>query len=374
MPRRAETTEPERLSALIGDVYECALDPSRWDDTLTKFVATFSPPNWDVAMLVWEGLGKPGIRWVGTTGVVAHARQGYEMVFAGRNVWSQHVGMKPLGQVFDSDELVSRQAFLQSDLYQRFLKTWGIELALITLFERTSDEVLGLVVAGPPDQPIDGLSRGMRLIAPHIQRTVRISYGLAEAKLRAAGAEAMLNLGHVAVVALTQEMGTVSHNERAAELQAKGLLRFAHGKFSFSDPDAQHRLAALTLQTIPASDAFRIEDEAGNSFAVLAMTIKPQREGVLGGWVEGAGLLVSISTPHATPLMEAGRLRAWYDLTASEARLATMIADGKNLSEYAENRGVSVEAARFLLKGVFRKTGAESQAQLAALVNRLPQG
>lgn len=374
MPRRAATTEPERLSALIGDVYECALDPSRWDDTLTKFVATFSPPNWDVAMLVWEGLGRPGIRWVGTTGVVAHARQGYELVFAGRNVWSQHVGQKPLGQVFDSDSLVSRQAFLQSDLYQKFLRTWGIELALIVLFERAADEVLGLVVAGPPDQPVDGLSRGMRLIAPHIQRTVRISHGLAEAKLRAAGAEAMLNLGHVAVVALTRDMDIVSQNARAAELQAKGLIRFAHGKFAFAETDAQQRLAALAGQDSPASDAFRIEDEVGTSYAILAMTIRPQREDVLGGWIEGANVLVSISTPHATPLMEAGRLRAWYDLTASEARLATLIADGKSLGDYAENRGVSVEAARFLLKGIFRKTGAESQAQLAALVNRLPTG
>jgi DNA-binding CsgD family transcriptional regulator len=372
VPSHAKDSDAERISSLIGDIYECTLDPGLWDDTLTKFTAAFSPPNWDVAMLMWEGMNRPGVRWVGTTGVVAHARQGYEMVFAGRNVWSQHVAGKPLGEVLDSDTLVSRAAFLQSDLYQRFLKTWGIEQALLVLFERAADEVLGLVVAGPPDHPLSGLSRGMRLIAPHIQRTIRISHGLAEAKLRAAGSEALLDLGHVAVVALAESLHIVSQNAKAGQLAAAGLFRSAEGKLIFANSEAQARVAALTNQDTPQSDAFRIEDATGVSYAVLAMTIRPQREPVLGGWAEGAKILLSISTPHPTPLIEANRLKAWYNLTPSEAKLASMLAAGKSLSDYAENRGVSIEAARFLLKGVFRKTGAESQAQLVSLITRLP--
>jgi DNA-binding CsgD family transcriptional regulator len=362
------------LSALIGDIYECALDPAQWNDALTKFVAAFSPPNWDVAMLVWEGVNKPGIRWVGTTGVVEHARQAYEMVFAGRHVWSQHVAARPLGQVFDSDELVSRQAFLESDLYQKFLKTWGIELALIVLFERADDEVLGLVIAGPPNVPVDGLARGMRLIAPHIQRTIRISHGLADARLRAAGAETALNLGHVAVLAATESLQVISRNSRADQLAAEGVFRLANGRLQFASADAQQALLALASRDEPSSEALRVEDAQGRGYAVLAMTMRPQREQVLGGWVEGAKLLISISTPHATPLIEADRLKAWYDLTPSEARLAATLVKGKSLSDYAEDRGVSIEAARFLLKGVFRKTGAESPAQLVALIKDVPQG
>lgn len=366
--------DAEQISSLIGDVYECALNPALWDDTLTKFTAAFSPPNWDVAMLMWEGMNRPGVRWVGTTGVVAHARQGYELVFAGRHVWSQHVSAKPLGQVFDSDALVSRKMFLESDLYQKFLKTWGIELALIVLFERAADEVLGLVVAGPPDQSVEGLARGMRIMAPHIQRAMRISHGLVEAKLRAAGAEALLSLGHVAVAAVSETLHVVSRNHRFEHLASCGLFRVVDGRLVFADSDSQKTIAALAEQPAPTSEAFRIEDDRGTSYAVLAMTMRAQREPVLGGWAEGAKVLISISSPHPAPLIEADRLKAWYDLTPSEAKLASMLATGKSLADYAENRGVSIEAARFLLKGVFRKTGAESQAQLVALVTRLPSG
>lgn len=373
MPRRAGSYDAERVSSLVGDIYECALNPERWNDALANFVATFSPPNWDVAMLMWEGVNRPGVRWVGTAGVVAHARQGYEMVFAGRHVWSQHVGTKPLGVVFDSDALVSRKAFLDSDLYQRFLKTWGIELALIVLFERTPEEVLGLVVAGPPDQPLESLTRGMRLVAPHIQRCMRISHGLAEARLRAAGSEALLNLGHVAVFALTDSLHVVSQNSKAQQLASLELLRVSDGRLHFASAEAQMRISALAQQSVPQSEAFRIEDGQGASYAVLAMTIRPQVEPVLGGWAEGAKVLVSISTPHPAPLIEANRLKAWFDLTPSEAKLASMLAAGKSLNAYAEERGVSIEAARFLLKGVFRKTGAKSQAQLVGLVSQLPK-
>jgi DNA-binding CsgD family transcriptional regulator len=366
--------DAENFSSLVGDIYECALEPSRWNDALTRFVSVFSPADWDVAALMWEGLNRPGVRWVGTTGLVAHAIQAYESVFAGTNVWSaQAIGL-PLGTVIDTDDLVTRQEFLKSDLYVRFLKTWGMEVALFVIFERADDEQLALAMPGPPDRPLDPLKRGLRLIAPHVQRTMRISHGLAEARLRAAGAEAALNLGHVAVLALTGDLSVVSRNAKADNLLATGLLQERHGKVRFADPAAQRRIEDLAALAQPSSDAFRVEDRLGASHAVLAMTMRPQREAVLGGWIEGARILVSISTPHPAPLIEIDRLRAWFDLTASEARLAAALATGKNLATYADERGVSVEAARYLLKGVFRKSGAESQAQLVTMIKQLPSG
>ena len=66
------------------------------------------------------------------------------------------------------------------------------------------------------------------------------------------------------------------------------------------------------------------------------------------------------------------RLRDWFDLTPSEAKIAAYIADGKTMEEYARDRGVSINAARFLLKGVFGKTGVSRQAELAALLHESP--
>ena len=218
MSRLSKAVDADQLSALIGDIYECALEPARWSDTLTRFVSVFGPPDWDVAALMWEGMNRPSVRWVGTTGLIPPAIQAYETVFAGTNVWSSQAAHLPMGQVIDTDDLVTRAEFLKSDLYQKFLKTWGMELALFVIFERADDEQLALAMPGPPDRPIVNLKRGLRLIAPHVQRTMRISHGLVEARLRAAGAEAALNLGHAAVLALNADLNVVSLNAKAQQL------------------------------------------------------------------------------------------------------------------------------------------------------------
>jgi len=365
--------DPVQLSSLIGDIYECALEPSRWNDTLTRFVSTFSPPDWDVAALMWEGVNRPGVRWVGTTGLVAYAIQGYEMVFAGTNVWSTKTGDLPLGEVLDTDALVSRAEFLKSDLYQKFLKTWGMELALFVIFERAGHEQLALAMPGPPNRPMAHLQRGLRLIAPHVQRSVRISHGIAEANLRSAGAEAALNLGHVAIIAVDANMGVVSSNERANELACSTMFTLKNKRLVFADAGSQKLLMSLAEREAPSSEAFRVEAADGTLYAVLAMNIRPQKQPVLGGWIEGARVLVSISRPHQAPLIEVDRLKAWFDLTPAEARLVVALVSGKSTTAYASERGVTIDAVRFLLKNVFSKTGARNQSQLMTLVTQVPQ-
>jgi DNA-binding CsgD family transcriptional regulator len=48
------------------------------------------------------------------------------------------------------------------------------------------------------------------------------------------------------------------------------------------------------------------------------------------------------------------------------------MAGGETLSEYAARRGVSENAARFLMKGVLRKTDSRDQARLVARLRGLP--
>lgn len=365
--------DPVQFSSLIGDIYECALEPSRWNDALTRFVSTFSPPDWDVAALMWEGVNRPGVRWVGTTGLVPHAIQGYETVFAGTNVWSKRSGDLPLGEVLDTDSLVTRAEFLSSDLYQKFLKTWGIELALFVIFERAGQEQLALVMPGLPNRPLDQLRRGLRLIAPHVQRTVRISHGIAQANLRAAGAEAALNMGHAAIIAVDAEMRVVSRNERANELAGTTMFTLANNRLIFADAEAQKLLVSLAERETPSSEAFRVEAANGARYAVLAMNIRRQHQPVLGGWMEGARVLVTVSQPHHAPLIEIDHLKAWFDLTPAEARLVVALAHGKSTTDYASERGVTIDAIRFLLKNIFSKTGARNQAQLMTLVTQVPK-
>ena len=61
-------------------------------------------------------------------------------------------------------------------------------------------------------------------------------------------------------------------------------------------------------------------------------------------------------------------LKELYRLTPTEARLATLIAQGISLAEAAEILGIGIGTARNHLKHVFAKTDTSRQAELAHLV------
>ncbi|HEY0302673.1 MAG TPA: hypothetical protein VGC36_15105, partial [Rhizomicrobium sp.] len=245
------------LSELIGRIYECAIDPGQWDDTLTEIVAALSPPEWDVVMLVWERLDPPGCRFVGATNLIPMAREIYSAMFAGRQPWSRRIWALPLGRVVDTDELMPRSEILESEFYRQFLRTWGLERAVGVVLDRQGAEKLALIMPGPPDRQLEGLKRGLRLLAPHIQRAVRISRALGEANLRAAAAQSVMDLAPNAIVTLTPDLKVVNANAKALGLIASGWARIADDGFVLADRKAQRRLAELAAAAPPASSAFR---------------------------------------------------------------------------------------------------------------------
>lgn len=92
----------------------------------------------------------------------------------------------------------------------------------------------------------------------------------------------------------------------------------------------------------------------------------------LDGDLQGAAILLTVGLACPAPLIEIDRLAGWFGLTPSEARLAAAVAAGTTLEDYAARRNVSLNAVRFLLKGIYRKTNVGSQAQLVAEIRGLP--
>ena len=366
--------EFEAVGELIGRIYECAIDPGQWDDTLAAIIARLSPPEWDVAMLVWERLDPPGCRFVGASNLIPMAREIYRSSFAGRHPWTRRLWTLPVGRVVDTDEIMPRSEILESDLYLKFLKTWNIELAIGAMIDRLRTERLALIMPGPPGPPLDGLKRGLRLLVPHMQRAVRISRALGEANLRATSAQSALDMSPEAIFALTPDLKVMNANAKARELIDAGWAMIAADRFAFADAKAQQRLTALSAAQPPACDAFRLVNADGGELAVLATRLTTQTADTLGGTIEGTAILVTIGVGARAPLIAIDRLGAWYGLTPAEARLAAGLATGTTLQDYASRRAVSMNAVRFLLKGIFRKVGVETQGQLVARLRSLPAG
>jgi DNA-binding CsgD family transcriptional regulator len=81
--------------------------------------------------------------------------------------------------------------------------------------------------------------------------------------------------------------------------------------------------------------------------------------------------IVVIVDPGAGRSVLATTLRILFDLTPAEARLATAIANGQDLTAFATTARVAKETVRKQLRAVFQKTETSRQSELGALLNSL---
>lgn len=366
------SSDMERFSTVVGAIYEAALDVASWDDALLLLVETYAPLYWDVAFLAWERAPNPGARFVAAASVAPHARELYAMHFAGRNPWSLRIAQQPVGRVLDTDDICPREELYASDLYKHFLGAWSLDRAVAVVLDRERDERLALVIAGPEGRDISGLQRALRLLAPHLQRAVRISRRIAAADLRAGAAEASLNASTAGVVALRRDLSVVNANTRAVGYVQDGVARMSDQRWRFASAAAQHELERLARAGAPTSAAFSVSTADGVEHAVLAARIATQGAATLDGFLEGAAILLTIGPKARAPTIPLDHLAAWYGFTPTEALLAAALADGDTIAMFAARRAVSQNAVRFVLRGVFRKTDTGDQARLVAALRALP--
>jgi DNA-binding CsgD family transcriptional regulator len=274
-----------------------------------------------------------------------------------------------------SDKLLPREQFKQGEFYRCFLSNWNMEVAIIASLDRHGQDHLGLCLPGPDGDDTSALFEAVTQLLPHIQRATRISRRIGEADLRAANAEAALDASPSIIMSLGPGMELLHANATAQKWlgQADGLT-VTQGIMRLTDRDLHERLSALARGEGPArTENIQIIDRDRLIFLV-AMRVDPSVSGDLSGPNGGAAVLLvgggrlNVSDEAIT------RLRDWFDLTPSEAKLAAYIADGRTLEDFARDRGVSLNAARFLMKGVFAKTGVGRQAELAALLREAPLG
>jgi DNA-binding CsgD family transcriptional regulator len=363
------------FNAVVSDIYEASLSPAHWDVALTGLIDRFSGPNWHVAMLVWERLNPAAGRFIGASGLHPIAREGYLRSFAGNNKWSVLGHNLPPGSVVQSDALVSREEFRQTSFYRNFLALFNMEVAILASLDRHGSDHLALCLPGLQDSGHEKLQRAVELLMPHMQRAVRISRRIGEAELAAANTAAALDQAPSAVLLLGEDLEILYANSAGQTLMQAFRLEGPGQRFRLADPSEEARIRALIQASGEAPcRGFLLRQEGEGDVAVMAMRIDPARLEAARTTRGAAQIMVVAALSYQVSEEAIERLREWYGLTQSEARLAHVLGQGGTLDTYSLDRGVSLNAARFLLKGVFAKTGTNRQAQLVELLARTPIG
>ncbi len=354
----------EEFSALVGSIYDCALDPGLWPGVLMTIVGEL---EFRTASLALQRMPGGELLLDVTVGVspddLARMRlYGNEVV----DVWGGLARL--MAFPLDEPQVLSRVNPRASE--NRFWREWGLPLGLTDTmaiaFSRDAASLSSLGMGRHVDQgPITDAEVALaRLFAPHLKRAVTISSLLDAKAVERANFAAVLDGLAVAVLLVAPDLRLL-HANRAGEsaLRTGEPFGMRHGRVSAPPALAAAIGAAMAAPLdgvgrrglgIPA----RRSDGEALVVHVLPLTANP-----LPG--AAAIFLAPAAAPPPAPL---AAIAALFDLTRAETRVLELVAAGRSGTEVAAALGVGEATVRTHLVRLFDKTRTHRQAELARLV------
>jgi DNA-binding CsgD family transcriptional regulator len=363
-----------RLSALIGDVYDAALDPALWIDVLTKTADFVGGP---AASLVSKDAASK-------TGEFAF-QAGLDPKYV-RLYFDKYIRLDPntTGQVLAKiEEPVSVVDFLPYDEFveTRFYREWarpqGLVDAVSSVLERsTTSAVLVLVFRHARDGLVDNETRRrMRLVVPHIRRAALIGKVIDLKKAEAASLADSLD-GISAGMFLVDATGRIVHANTAGHtlLDNANVLRAVDRRIIVNNRERHQALADLFASAGSGDSgigikgvALPLESRDGDRYVahVLPLTSGARRRA--GTSYRAVAALFVHKAPLSTPSPPEAIAKA-YKLTPMELRVLLAVVEIGGVPEVAEALGIAETTVKTHLRHIYEKAGVRRQADLVKLV------
>lgn len=282
-----------------------------------------------------------------------------------------------------ADSTVDTSTCERTRVYNDFLAPLSLRYTLYTNIDISPRLTTALAFMRPlSSTPFDAQdSAGLQAVIPHLCRAAQLRHALGSLRRENHDLRQMLDAFGCGV-ALMDGSGKVLHTNRQADavLREPGGLRTQE---SMLYAPRAHETAALSAAL--AEVAQRADSQAQTPWsehvitvpislangAELCVVLLPLRS-VLGRAHEAlrrsAHVFAIFHDPRRRTRLEPRLVAKIHGLTATEAILASAIAEGKTLAEFAAVRGCAEQTARTHLKRVLEKTGTTRQADLVRVL------
>lgn len=376
----------EQLSAIIGAIYDCALEPARWPETLRQICQALDCVASQLYVIDLDtGRHSFATGW----GEAPEATRLLVERYQGPSADWQRQALAARGPDADPDEpfVLRRLANAAEIVNSAFFKGWAGMLGYcdaITAVVLQQERRVGLLGAARHESVGIATDREvslMRLLAPHLRRAVAIGDLLEMRALEAAalrGAMDGLSVG----IGVVDAKGAILHANAAARamLAAEdGPIRSAQGRLAGRREAATAEL--LSAVAAAAEGDARLGGRGigvvlGNADAAdppAVAHVLPLTGGALRpGLVPSATAAVFVNAPPAPPPpWTLATLSRALGLTPAEARLLERLAAGESMVEARAVLGIAETTAKTHLGRIFEKAGVSRQAELMAMIARL---
>lgn len=375
---------PEVLSELIGLVYDCALDSSRWSAFLERFATAVDGSG--TTLFTHDFASSESAVDAAGPQIAAFVRfdpaalQSLGAYYDRRNVWAQNEAALQEGVAVTSDVLYPDVKLYGTEWGADWLKPQDLKYCMGgVVLKRGTVGVKFSSIRPPSRGPFgdDELSL-YRLLLPHLRRASLLHMRMRQLTgLHDAAAEQMDALPF-GILFLSAEGRVLHANACAHHLMARhdGFYVDAVGRCGLgvrSEDSQFKRIIHDATRTavgdgLSAGGSMRATRLAG---APLSISIAPIRsahaQGVYQLGITPAVVLL-ISDPAMAPRTTADTIAALYGLTPAESELTAVLIQGVQPLEYADRRRVSRNTVTTQVKSIMHKLGARRQADIVRIV------
>ena len=271
----------------------------------------------------------------------------------------------PLGEPIDNRQCFTGEELRTSATYNEFLRRVNGTNQVCVRLPGTGSEsdVWALTRRRPRSFETSELDL-LRRLGRHMGRMVHMRRALATVDALGMSLAQTIDRAAAGVFLLDRTGRIVECNDRARELlAAEGGLRDDHGLLGAKSPNAHRALRAAVRDAAagraPTVSAVQIPHADPGRWVVAHVGHVPRTVRALG-----AAVLVVVRDPWATRKMDPALVQHAFGLTAAEAEVAALLAEGRTVGEIAEQRFRTVASVRWHLKQVYAKTGLRGQADL----------
>jgi DNA-binding CsgD family transcriptional regulator len=358
---------PKKISDLIEDVYDAALEPARWNDVVVGI-------NDFVGGQACGVFSKDSISKFGVTHYYCGADPHYIQLYSDtHSKFDPLVKLPRFGQVVSIPDLVPFDEYRHGRFYQEWLRPQGcIDAANVVLEKSDSKCPVLLTVLSGKRMVDEAMRRRIGLIVPHAHRALMINKAIDRKQSEAAAFADTLD-GLSAGIFLVDAGCRIVHTNAAGKdmLYEDDFLRSVGGQLVARDTPANRALREIFPANgdgfIAANDiALPLTAHDGGRYVAHILPLRSLARNGAGIGFKAVGALFVRKVELDSDSYGASVAHA-FGLTPAEQRVLLAIVEVGGVPETADALGVAETTVKTHLYRVFAKTGAGRQADLVKL-------
>jgi DNA-binding CsgD family transcriptional regulator len=365
----------DQYDNLIGKIYDAAVMPELWPVFLEQLSDVLQSSGTVLYLVDFFSRNVTcqcdEISFIQSVRIPPESVLSFDNYYSKVNAWYENSSDLPEGKFITTDNLLSARELVKTEWYNDWLKPLNYFHGMIGHILKQDALTVRLSIFRSKQQPFSAEETALfaRLV-PHLRRSCMIHKSFSEIKRIHTTNVDLFNRLPIGLVLLDKSGQTVFANHMAETLtrNSDGLYLNTAGRCLTSNASETRALNQLISNAAGLGQGNAMSLRRSNSerpLSVIAVSLQNQPLPFFGS---ESVVALFICDPDIPLELDESLLTQCYDLSPSEAKLATALLRGQTPTDYAQMRGVSNNTVKTQLKQVLAKTGTHRQSELIQML------